>query len=361
MKITKKLLSGATVTVLALGLAACSSGDNQYSPEQVINNAMKENEEPLAYYAESTMSMTAEEEQIQLKEWRSKDGKVKVETEGATEEEQGVTVNDGQTITMYQESLNQAFVSDDGEMLAALAPSPKEQAHQLLKMIGDSHTISIDGEEKIAGRDAYHLVAKAKEKDTLFGDQELWVDKENWFVLKSISESGDDRVEIEYTKVEFNKEFPDETFTIELPEGTDIQNLDDMNETSEVSIDEAAESVGKPILYFPEENGWVIENIEMDDIKGELNRVEINIEYIKEETPLLSLSLFKTPEDLDDTKMPGEESVDVRGVEGTIIEMEGFRNLSWVEDGITYSILLNDPDVTFEEVIEWANDMELVE
>ena len=362
MKITKKLLGGAAITVLSFGLVACSSEDNQYSPEQVINNAMKENEEPLSYYAEATMKMIADDEPIQLKEWRSKDGKVKVETEGATEEEHGLTVNDGKTITMYQESMKQAIVSDDGEMLATMIPSPKEQAQQLLKMIGDSHTISVDGEEKIAGRDTYHLVAKANEKGTLFGDQELWVDKENWFVLKSISESGDNRVDIEYTKIEFNKEFPDETFVIELPEGTEIQNLDDMNETPEVTIEEAAQSVGKPILYFPEEKDRTIKMIEMDDIKGELNRVEINMEYEKDEASLLSLSLFKTPENLDDDmKMPGEKVVEIRGIEGKMIEMEGFRNLFWVEDGVSYSILLNDPDVTFEEVVEWANDMELVE
>lgn len=362
MKSIKRLLGGAVVAVLSLGLVACSSDTNQYSPEQVINNAMKETEEPLSYYGEATMKMTAEEEQIQLKEWRSKDGKVKVETEGATDEEHGLTVNDGKTITMYQESMKRAFVSDDGEMLASMAPSPKEQAQQLLKLVGDSHTISIDGEEKIAGRDAYHLVAKANEKDTLFGDQELWVDKENWFVLKSISESGDNRVDMEYTKIEFNKEFPDETFVIELPEGTEIQNLDDMNATSEVTLQEAAQSVGKPILYFPEEKDRTIETIEMDDIKGELNRVEINIEYKKEETPLMSLSLFKTPEDReDDMKMPGEEVVEIRGIEGTTVEMKGFRSLFWIEDGISYSVLLNDPDVTFEEVIEWASDMELVQ
>ena len=362
MKITNKLLGGATVVLLTFGLAACSSDENQYSPEQVINNAMKENEEPLSYYAEATMKMAAEEEQIKLKEWRSKDGKVKVETEGGTEEEQGITVNDGQTITMYQESTKQAFVSDDGEMLATMAPSPKEQAQQLLKMIGDSHTISIDEEEKIAGRDAYHLVAKANEKDTLFGDQELWVDKENWFVLKSISESGDNRVDIEYTKIEFNKEFPDETFIIELPDGTDIQDLDAMSNTSEVTIEEAAQNVGKPILYFPEEKSRKIERIEMDDIKGELNRVEINIEYVKEETPLMSLSLFTSPESPeDDIKIPGEEKVEIRGIEGTKMEMEGFRNLFWLENGVSYSILLNDPEVSFEEVIQWANDMELME
>ncbi|ARK23838.1 hypothetical protein SporoP37_03400 [Sporosarcina sp. P37] len=360
MKIVKKLLGGAAAAVLVLGLAACSFEDNQYSPEQVINNAMKENKEPLSYYGEATMRMTAEKEKIQLKEWRSKDGKFKVETEGAAPDEHAVTVNDGKTITMYQESLHQAMISKDGEAVTALAPSPKDQAHQLLKMIGDTHTISIDGEEKIAGRDAYHLVAKANEKDTLFGDQELWVDKENWFVLKSISHSGDNQIDLEYTKIEFDKEFQDDIFSIELPEGITIQNIDEMNETEEVSLEEAAQHVGQPVLYFPEEDGRKIEQIGMDDLTAELNRVEININYVKDDTPLLSLSLFKTPENLegDDLKMPGQEVVKVRGIEGTMIDMEGFRNVFWKEDGVSYSIILNNPDVTIEEVIEWAQDME---
>ncbi|ARD47272.1 outer membrane lipoprotein carrier protein LolA [Sporosarcina sp. P33] len=363
MKNVKKLLAGATVAILSLGLVACSSEDNQYSPEQVINNAMKENEEPLSYYGEATMNMTEEEGNIQLKEWRSKDGKFKVETTGAAAEEHAVTVNDGKTITMYQESLHQAMISKDGEAVTALAPSPKDQAHQLLKMIGDTHTISIDGEEKIAGRAAYHLVAKANEKNTLFGDQELWVDKENWFVLKSISASGDHQIDLEYTKIEFGKDFQDNIFSIEIPEGIDIQNIDEMYESEEVSLEEAAQHVGQPVLYFSEEDGRKIEQIGMDDLTAELNRVEININYVRDDTPLLSLSLFKTPEDSegDDLKMPGEEPVEVRGIEGTMIEMEGFRSLFWNEEGISYSILLNDPDVTFEEVIEWAQDMERAE
>ncbi|PIC86086.1 hypothetical protein CSV72_10520 [Sporosarcina sp. P20a] len=169
-------------------------------------------------------------------------------------------------------------------------------------------------------------------------------------------------MDIEYTKIEFNKEFPDETFIIELPDGTDIQDLDAMSNTSEVTMEEAAQNVGKPILYFPEEKSRKIERIEMDDIKGELNRVEINIEYVKEETPLMSLSLFTSPESPEeDMKIPGEEKVEIRGIEGTKMEMERFRNLFWLENGVSYSILLNDPEVSFEEVIQWANDMELME
>ncbi|PIC64056.1 hypothetical protein CSV79_08335 [Sporosarcina sp. P13] len=361
MNSRKKWMSGVAIAFLSLGLAACSTEDNQYSPEQVINNAMKETEEPLSYYGEATMIV--DEEELHFKEWRTKDGKFKMDMDGGIAEARGVTVNDGQTMTMYQESMNQALVSEDGEMLAAMAPSPKEQAKQLLKIIGDTHTISIDDEEKIAGRTAYHLVAKADEKDTLFGDQELCVDKENWFVLKSISTSGDDRIAIEYTKIEFGKEFPDDTFTIELPEGVEIQNLDEMNQSTEVSIEEAAQHVGQPVLYFTEEQGRKIELVEMNDLTDALDRVEITINYVKDDAPLLSLSFFKTPTDLDDSdsKMPGEKAVEIRGVEGATIEMAGFRSLFWQEDGLSYSILLNDPEVTFEEVTEWASAMELVE
>lgn len=94
------------------------------------------------------------------------------------------------------------------------------------------------------GRDAYHLIAKTNDKETLFGDQELWVDKENWFVLKMISISGDNQVDLGYIKIEFDKVFPEDTFTITLPEGVDIQDMDEIGETTPVAIEEAAQHVG---------------------------------------------------------------------------------------------------------------------
>lgn len=366
MSTAKKTIGRILIAAAAMGLFGCSFQDNQYSPEQVINNAMKETDERLSYYGESSMKMGGEDmeqEEINIKEWRSADGRVRVETSGESDENQALSVNDGTTLTLYQESLNQALVSEDGELLATMAPSPKEQANQLLKMVGDSHEISIEGEEKIAGRDTYHLVAKANGKETLLGDQELWVDKENWFVLKMISSSGDNYSEIIYTEIDFDKEIPNDIFVVDLPEDVEIQNLDELNETTEVTMEEAVEQVGQPLLYFTEKEDRDILRIETDELKGELARVEVNIEYEKDGLPLLTLAVFKTPADLDEDMpgLPGEEIVEIRETEGTTLDMGSFRTLFWEEDGLSYSLILNDPNLTFDEVIDWTTEMEIAE
>lgn len=367
MRKAKKTIGRILIAAAAMGLFGCSFQDNQLSPEQVINNAMKETDERLSYYGEATMEIDGEnmeKEIIKMKEWRSADGRVRVETAGENEDDQALSVNDGTTFTIYQESLNQAFISEDDELLSVMMPTPKEQANQLLKMVGDSHAISIEGEEKVAGRDTYHLVAKTNEKNTLLGDQELWVDKENWFVLKMIASSGDNHSEVIYTKIDFNYEMTDDLFIVELPDDVDIQNFDELNETTEVTIDEAVDQVGQPLLYFPETKDQEISKIETDELTGELARVEVNIAYEQDGLPLLSLSMFKTPEDLadsEDLSLPGEEEIEIRGTEGTMMDMENFRTLFWKEDGLSYSIIINDPNLTFEQVIDWTNNMELAE
>lgn len=361
MKKTKKIIVGI---IVAMGLYGCSFEGSQYSPEQVINNALEETTDFPSYYgeAEMTFSGNGEEEHIIMKEWQDSEGKVRIEMESMVEESIVVSVRDGKSFTVYDESINQAFFSEDPELLSAISSSPKEQANQLLKIVRDTHTISIEGEEKVAGRTAYHLIAKANDNKSLLGDQELWIDQENWFVLKMISNSADNKVETVYTKMDLDFEVPADIFTLDLPNDIKVQNLDDMNETVEVTIEEAAESIGKPLVYFSEKEDREIEKIEMDELQGELTRKEINIEYEKDGLPLLTLSMFESPIDVDDDfAFPEEEKIEVRGQEGTFTNIENFRTLFWKEEGVTYSIILNDPSLTFDELLDWTNDMELVE
>src|SRR5699024_10551899 len=155
---------------------------------------------------------------------------------------------------------------DDPELLEFNQPSPKEQVNNLLEMVRDTHEISSEGEAEIAGRDTYHLVAKAKEENTLFGDQELWIDKENWMVLKMIF----------YTKIDFNTKILADTFTLDLPDDMEMKNLDDMSNESEITLEEAKENIGA-FHYFPENEELDISTIEMIELQGELKRKEVNI------------------------------------------------------------------------------------
>lgn len=349
---------------IILGLFGCSSETNQYSPEQVIQNALEEPDSLESYYAEAesvTREKGKETMQIYMKEWRDTNGNVRVETESETGDDKSIAVNDGKNITVYQVKANQAYVIDDPELLSFNPPSPKEQAQQLLEMIGDTNQVLQEGEAEIAGRQAYHLIANEKDKNTLFGDVELWIDKENWMVLKMISKIGDMETETIYTKINFGAKIPAEKFTIDLPGDAEIKNMDDMNKTSEVTLEEAKEKIGKAFYYFSEADGRDMTTIELVELEGELKRNEVNIDYKKDGLPFLTLTVFQSPEEADEYKLPQEESVSIRNQEGFYMETGEFRSLVWQEDGLSYSVMPIDPNLTLEDLQELAKDMAAIE
>jgi len=361
-RITKMiLLLGVTI----MGIFGCSSESaNQFSPEQVINNAL--DEEIRSYYAEADLITHAagkEPEKILLKEWVSKDGKRRTETQKEDGSEHNIAVNDGSKLISYEPEKNQAFIVEDEELLALNQTSPKQQAEQLLKIIKDSHEITSKGEIEILERPAYHLLATAKEKNSLIGDQEMWIDKESWMVLKTISQSGDIKVEMAYTKLDFNTEIPADTFVLNLPDDVQIQDLlDGVSEASQLSLREALEKVGTPFFYVGEKSGLEISNIEVLELKGELNRNEVNIDYQKNNLPYFTLTVFQSPEDVEEElgKLPGEKTVNILDKEVTYMEMNDFRSLNWQEEGLNYTILFIDPNLTLEDITPILEEMVLV-
>lgn len=352
--------------VFMMGLFGCSEEMSQYSPEQVVNNALKETSSLGSYYAEAEMTMNLgndEKEQILVKEWRNEEGQVKIEMQDKDGTGQSIAVNNGDLFTVYEEEKNQAIIYDDAELVDYNQPSPKEQAMQLLEMIQDTHDLSSEGEEEITGRMTYHLKADAKEEGHLLGDQEIWIDQENWFVLKTISKSGDDISEMTYTMIDFDANIPEDTFTLDLPDDVEMIDLDDVSSSNTVTLSEAADVLNKEFHYFPEDNGLEISNIEMTKLDGaEIQRTEIDIEYTKEDLSLLSMSVFESDEKLgEDDMLPGDELVTIRDQDGFYTDMEGFRMIAWQEDGLNYSLMIIDPSLSLEDVQQLAENMELVE
>lgn len=349
---------GMVGTILLFG---CSTGVSQYSPEQVINNALKGTADVGAYYGEAEMKISEngqKTESILIKEWVSEDGKRRIEA--LDNSEKAITVNDGNNLITYETEANQAYVIEGNpEFLSMNQMSPRQQAEQLLKMVQDTHEISAEGEEEIAGREAYHIIATAKENNALIGDQELWIDKENWMVLKMHSTSGDMMSEVIYTKVELDPEIPAGTFTLELPDDVQVQDLEEMSSANKVSLSEAADSIGKAFLHFPETDEFTISNVEQLELGGELQRAEVNIDYQKEGLPYFTMTVFQSTEDTgEETELfADEETVTVRGNEGTYTEMDEFRSFVWQENGLTYSILLTDPSLTLEDFTSQAENM----
>lgn len=360
MKIMNTMKVFGLATVMSIGLYACSTEDSQYSPEQVIQNALKDTEKVSSYYAEAVMNSVDDSGEILMKEWYA-DGKRRTETELKGTEDKAIAVNDGKQLTLYETATNSAMVVELSDEMAALGQqSPKDQAEQLLKGVRDTHSISLVGEEKIAGRDAYHLKAKVKDSHSLYGDHEIWVDKQNWFVLKAVSTSDDLQFETEYTKIEFDVKVEDELFVLDLPADVEIQDLSaDLEESIIPSLDEAIEIMEKPFLYMKENESLKIHQISAMFMNSEQMNTELTLTYSKDNVPYFSLSAFKIDE--EDQKALDDESLSIRGLRGDKTEIENFRLLNWAENGYGYSVILLDPSLTFEEMLALIEDMEYVQ
>lgn len=343
-------------TVLSLSLIACSSENKSYSPDEVIENALAETTELTSYYAESILTSNDGTGTIEMKEWTAKDGKKRVESKMKDTGDTTISVNNGKQILTYEEATNTAYTFDISKE-DNLQKSPKEQAQLLLNMVKDTHTITVKGEEKLIGRDAYHIKAEPKDEKSLYGTVEVWVDKETRFILKTISTSDDLKMTSEYTKLDLEPKIDDKLFTLKLPDDVKMTDIGAMAKEEEVaSLEEAVTLIGKEFLVVKEQDGLVIE--QMTVIPGIEDRQELTLNYYKEGLPYFSLSVFA----MDEANKPFTgEGVEIRGLQGEKMDMDGFRLLNWAEDGLGYSVILTHPDLTFEEMQGMIEEMESVQ
>ncbi|MBB4825033.1 outer membrane lipoprotein-sorting protein [Sporosarcina luteola] len=358
----KKTVSISAMLFFAAGLAACSSEDNQFSPQEVINEALKEANEPLEYYGEYVIK-SDEEDNIQTLEWVSSEGKRRIEMKSSDGDEMVTAVNDGKKLSLYDKASNTAMITEfnEEEMRPIIQRSPRQQAQELLDMVQDTHDFSVGKEEKIAGRDTYHIIAAAKDDKTLFGNIEMWVDKETWMVLKSISEGNGFTMKQEYTKIDYKPEITDDLFVLDIPEDATIETMDVESMMPKETTQEAVKKELGAFYQIPETEDLKLSQITVTE--GFEGRQEFSFDYTLQDIPVFSVSVFKAMSDVTEFDgMPNEEKINIRGLEGIKTDSKGFRLVEWKENELQYNVLLEDnPEIGFEEVEAYLEGMELVE
>ena len=337
---------------------------NQFSPEQVIQNTLASENESIAYYGEIEMKIDGFEELDNsiIKEWRSNDkSRVEMEVNG----DLNVTVSDGTSMIIYEEIENKALQINDME-LDDFSFDPKEQIELLLDMLQDTHDIETIGEETVANRPTIHLKAeKRSDQPSLYGDQEFWIDKEHWMVLKM--KMIDDGVEshMEYTKVDFNPNLEDSLFQLDLPEDVVIEEIDHLHENlheEKIALKDIPNKLNEKVLYIPNSKERELDNITYTNMEGVPPYQEVSLDYKKDGLPLMTVTIMNLddalePEEIDLLEEGGEE-VTIRNEKGSFLDVNGLRTLSWGEGNIRYSIHIIDPNVNIEEVQTWVNEME---
>ena len=338
----KKMIYSATLT-FTLMLGACSATE-EFTPQEILNNTMQETSDVDSYYAEYTGS--GDGTTMTSKQW-SKNGKSCVEVEDSNGES-SIAVNDGKQLISYTSTEQTATAFELNPETEGMMPTVKEQVISIYNLIKDTHEITMGDDAKVAGHDTYHLIAKSKEKDTLFGDMELWIDKKTWMPLKVIITGGDVTSITEYTKYEPNAKVDDAVFNFELPEGVELIQIKNELPTN-ITLDDAKRMLDG-LLVLPASTGYMIDTIE--DMHNDMNEISIN--YVKDDVLQFSISVFEPIEPLTDIENP----ITVRGFEGGTDDL-GFRFLQWDENGLRYNVLFEDESISYDDFVKLADKMEL--
>ncbi|GAB6926373.1 hypothetical protein JCM10914A_03560 [Paenibacillus sp. JCM 10914] len=340
----------AVVTILS----GCS-GSLSASSEEIMSNVLQDSPGQENYKGEGEFKLYMNEEltdQFSFEEFASSDGKRKIITVDKRNEDQiSYTLNDGSRLLIYEEGGSQAQTLNIAGTELPVSQTQKEQLTAMLERMKNTHTFEVVGEEELLGHTTYHLKITANSKDSLLGDMELWVDQKTWFLVKSKSISGDVRSEVTYTALDFTPTFTEDTFTLDLPEGVDIVDIEAENPTQTGTVKEAAAALGEPFLVFPD-GDQTVETVEWNVYGGELNRTEVTVYYTNNGVPTLTLSVFDRPADAE---LNG--NVTVRGMPGEYTEE--IRWLSWDEGELRYGILIDHPDLAKEDVMKQVEGMVL--
>src|SRR5690554_2705578 len=102
------LKASVFLVLTSIGLVACTTSNQTFSPEEIIQQTIAESDKIISYYGESVMTIEDVDfsDTIEIKEWQSKEGKRRTETVSVNSTGKATSVNDGSQIISYDESSN---------------------------------------------------------------------------------------------------------------------------------------------------------------------------------------------------------------------------------------------------------------
>ncbi|NMM63637.1 hypothetical protein HBE96_13335 [Clostridium sp. P21] len=354
----KRILAIFTAALITVSLfQGCSSlKKDTIIPGEVINKAMNAYEKPKSYYSEAKMEVYENSklnETATIKEWADNSSNKLRRRYESNSNISGKTIstNDGNKVLVYMEKSKTAMSMKIDSNSLENNNDYKSMLMKQLSIISKTHDLTYKGEENTNGFKTYHLYAKPKQKNSILGDVNYWIDEDSWFVVKNTSESSNMKTAMEYTKIKFSPKLDSSVFTQNIPSDVKVEDIDSSTpKENKIDMKQAEKIAGKPILTLKETSGYKLKSVTYMDAPG-VKHKEINQTYEKNGADQLILTTIvpydnKAVEN-DDTKIDGEKDITVRGKKGMSME-EPIKTISWSEDGFNYNLLIQDPTLNVD-------------
>ena len=387
---SKRLLA-TLMLLMSMVLAACAK--EEITAENIVTKMQEAQRNTADMHAVARLDYTSRDESgfITAEYWMRKTGakdeagndiqavRVKV-LESSEADAVGVeAVFNGDSGWLYSPKENTAYVGSKADM-EGMRPEesnggPASQTEMLMQLQGfvqqglDAVNIEIQGEEQVAGANAYKLKITPKPEAQqqlqlpieLLVDITLWVDSARWMPVKLIVDAKDmGKVEIAAQTLEVNAGVDAAQFDAAPPAGATIVKIADMVKEHEqeagasaTTLDDARAQAGFTLLTAGEVNaGAALVDVQMIKLPQSTAVVQ------SFSGPGVEWSLVQSQGDFDPSKRDnvGGTAVDVRGVKGTLIEGKGNVGtlLTWEENGVSFVVAGN---ISAEDAQKIADDL----
>lgn len=245
-----------------------------------------------------------------------------------------VTVTDGNTTWMYDETENVAvratFEFDDADQEAF------EQG--VLEMFSQGMEPSVTGTETVADREAYVLELTPVGEDATYESATVWVDRETSYPLRQETTMaiGDEEMTtfVGFEEVTIDEPIEDEIFEFEPPEDAEIRDADDFTFEQYGSVAEAEDAVPFELPEPTVPGGYALETVVVSE---NLAGWGATLQYADDQGSLLTVTVAE--ETQEPVVEPDSEPVDVDGVDATIRSITADeRAIEWEADGLSYTV-----------------------
>lgn len=350
----KVWLAFSLLLVLGLALAGCGK---KITAEEVVAKMQETVESTKDAHAVVSGNVDVQGIQVSatVEMWEKMPNQLRVEVLETSQANLtgALLVSDGQQAWSYEPARNRVTV---GTMADIETPLPQQMLTELQDVIQQMLEVSdveLVGEEVVTGREAYKLTLspKADAAQSFFpggGTATLWVDKEQWMVLKATYEAGTfGQGSLEVQSFELNPGLSDDLFTFEAPEGVEVVDVE-AEAPVHMSLDEAKAQAGFPLLvpdYLPQD-ATLVDVLQMED----------SIILFYERAPEVAVSIIQGPAWTDPLPIGETQNVTVRGQSGLVIRDEAHGNtfLQWTENDVVVVIA---GKISLDEAVKVAESL----
>jgi outer membrane lipoprotein-sorting protein len=345
------------LAVLALAIAGCGQ---QITAEEIVQHVQETVANTQDAHAVISASLSAQGIDLSAtaEVWEKSPTKLRAEVlESSQAEYDGaVLVTDGEQAWYYSPDRNVVMV---GPMDKIETPLPQQmigEMQDIIQAVLDASDVELDGEETVAGRSAYKLILTPREasegEEAMVlpgnGTTTLWVDKDQWFVLKATYEAGSlGQGTMEVQSFELNPGLADDLFIFEPPEGATVVDVASQAPVP-LTLEEARAQADFLLVpaYVPQ-GATLVEVFKMGG--------SFILRY--DHSPDVAFTVVQGSEPAGPPVGGQSQGITVRGQSAAVVTDEAGGNtfLYWIEDGIFMTVAGHLP---LDEAVQVAESLQ---